>query len=210
MAKEAIRDFSGKILGWVETSSNGDKVLRDFPGRILGKYTLRIEGKRSVFVIRIVDFQIVQLFHLLKEVCAKLFFISMNLIKTDAHQIFRRRSGTDHTLDIGSTGFKAHRRVLKQYGCVRGETRIHIAAHEHRRHILQQFPFAIEDADAVRSAHLVRGKAEEIAAELFDINLHMRNRLSPVHHDISAIGMGDLSDFSDRLDTAEHIGDLGQ
>lgn len=38
MAKEAIKDWQGKILGWVETESNGNKILRDFPGRILGKY----------------------------------------------------------------------------------------------------------------------------------------------------------------------------
>lgn len=38
MAKEAIKDWRGTILGWVETKSNGDKVLTDFYGRILGFY----------------------------------------------------------------------------------------------------------------------------------------------------------------------------
>ena len=36
--KEPIKDWQGKILGFVETESNGNKVLRDFYGRILGKY----------------------------------------------------------------------------------------------------------------------------------------------------------------------------
>ena len=36
--KEPIKDWQGKILGFIETESNGNKVLRDFYGRILGKY----------------------------------------------------------------------------------------------------------------------------------------------------------------------------
>ncbi len=36
--KEALRDFSGTIIGWLEEDSNGNQTLRDFPGRILGTY----------------------------------------------------------------------------------------------------------------------------------------------------------------------------
>lgn len=36
--KEPIKDWTGKILGFVETDGSGNKVLRDFYGRILGKY----------------------------------------------------------------------------------------------------------------------------------------------------------------------------
>ena len=42
--REAIKDYSGKIIGWVETQSNGNKILRDFPGRILGKYVRNIDA----------------------------------------------------------------------------------------------------------------------------------------------------------------------
>ena len=38
MAKEAIKDWQGKILGWIETDGSGNKTLRDFYGKILGKY----------------------------------------------------------------------------------------------------------------------------------------------------------------------------
>jgi len=38
MNKEIIRDFYGKILGSVETDSQGNKTVRDFYGRILGWY----------------------------------------------------------------------------------------------------------------------------------------------------------------------------
>lgn len=33
-----IKESSGKILGFVETKPNGDKILRDFYGKILGRY----------------------------------------------------------------------------------------------------------------------------------------------------------------------------
>ncbi len=36
--KEAIKDFSGRILGYIETQGNGDKTCTDFYGRILGYY----------------------------------------------------------------------------------------------------------------------------------------------------------------------------
>lgn len=36
--KETIRDFNGWILGYVETSTNGNKTARAFSGWILGYY----------------------------------------------------------------------------------------------------------------------------------------------------------------------------
>lgn len=38
MAKETIREFSGRIIGYIETKPNGDKVVTAFSGRILGYY----------------------------------------------------------------------------------------------------------------------------------------------------------------------------
>ena len=38
MEEQVIRDFSGKILGRIQTQPNGDKVVRDFYGKILGYY----------------------------------------------------------------------------------------------------------------------------------------------------------------------------
>ena len=43
LIKEPIKDWQGKILGWVETDSSGNKILRDFPGRILGKYNRSLD-----------------------------------------------------------------------------------------------------------------------------------------------------------------------
>ena len=38
ISKEPIREFSGKILGYIETDSDGNQRLRDFYGKILGYY----------------------------------------------------------------------------------------------------------------------------------------------------------------------------
>lgn len=38
MDKQTIRDFSGKIIGFIETDSRGNKTVRDFYMRVLGYY----------------------------------------------------------------------------------------------------------------------------------------------------------------------------
>lgn len=38
MAKETLRDFQGRIIGYIETYPNGNKRLTDFHNRILGTY----------------------------------------------------------------------------------------------------------------------------------------------------------------------------
>lgn len=36
--KETIRDVAGRVIGTIETQSNGDKIVRSFSGAILGYY----------------------------------------------------------------------------------------------------------------------------------------------------------------------------
>lgn len=39
ITKNEIRDFYGRIIGWIEIdSATGNKTARDFYGRVLGKY----------------------------------------------------------------------------------------------------------------------------------------------------------------------------
>ena len=38
VSKESIRDFSGKIIGFLETDKDGNQQVRDFYGRLLGFY----------------------------------------------------------------------------------------------------------------------------------------------------------------------------
>lgn len=47
--REPIKDWTGKILGFVETDSNGNKVLKDFYGRILGKYNKRLDVTQDFY-----------------------------------------------------------------------------------------------------------------------------------------------------------------
>ena len=47
--RDTIRDFYGKILGFVETDKNGDQQVRDFYGKILGFYDKRLDVTRDFY-----------------------------------------------------------------------------------------------------------------------------------------------------------------
>lgn len=49
VSKEAIRDFSGKIIGYVETDNIGNQQVRDFSGRILGTYDKKMNVTRDFY-----------------------------------------------------------------------------------------------------------------------------------------------------------------
>lgn len=50
ITKTAIREFSGKIIGWIETDSvTGNQTLRDFYGKILGKYDKKYDVTRDFY-----------------------------------------------------------------------------------------------------------------------------------------------------------------
>lgn len=40
--KEAIKDFYGKIIGFIETDAQGNQKAYDFYGKILGKYDKKL------------------------------------------------------------------------------------------------------------------------------------------------------------------------
>ena len=46
---QIIRDFSGKILGKIETDHVGNKIVRDFYGHILGRYDKRNDVTRDFY-----------------------------------------------------------------------------------------------------------------------------------------------------------------
>lgn len=49
MEKEFIRDFYGRIIGSIETDTNGNKVARDFYGRRLGTYDKKSNMTRDFY-----------------------------------------------------------------------------------------------------------------------------------------------------------------
>lgn len=47
--RDIIRDFGGRILGYVETDSKGNKTVRDFYNRILGYYDVSLNVTRDFY-----------------------------------------------------------------------------------------------------------------------------------------------------------------
>ena len=38
MITDTIKDFYGRIIGYIETDNKGNKIVRDFHRRVLGRY----------------------------------------------------------------------------------------------------------------------------------------------------------------------------
>ena len=47
--KTPIKDFYGRIIGWVQEDSNGNKKLTDFQGRIIGRYDKATDTTRDFY-----------------------------------------------------------------------------------------------------------------------------------------------------------------
>ena len=47
--KTPIKDFYGRIIGWVQEDSNGNKKLTDFQGRIKGRYDKVTDTTRDFY-----------------------------------------------------------------------------------------------------------------------------------------------------------------
>lgn len=44
MEKQTIKDFSGRIIGTIETDASGNKTVKAFSGKILGYYKKNIDA----------------------------------------------------------------------------------------------------------------------------------------------------------------------
>ena len=49
ISKEPIREFGGKIMGFIETDKDGNQQVRDFYGRILGTYDKKMNVTRDFY-----------------------------------------------------------------------------------------------------------------------------------------------------------------
>lgn len=45
----AVRDFYGRVIGWIETRPNGDKIVKDFYRRVLGRYEKSTDTTRDFY-----------------------------------------------------------------------------------------------------------------------------------------------------------------
>src|SRR5699024_1763244 len=77
-----------------------------------------------------------------------------------------------------------------------------------RRHRLEQFPPAIQDADAHRPDHLVPGERQEIDTELLYVHAHVRDALSRVDQYQGAGVVRFSRQFLDRVDRPQRVRNL--
>ena len=49
ISKEPVRQFGGKIMGFIETDKDGNQQVRDFYGRILGTYDKKMNVTRDFY-----------------------------------------------------------------------------------------------------------------------------------------------------------------
>lgn len=49
MNKQIIKDWRGKIIGYIETDHQGNKVVRDFYRKVLGRYDKRADVTRDFY-----------------------------------------------------------------------------------------------------------------------------------------------------------------
>lgn len=47
--RQIIKDWRGKILGYVDTDRNGNKIVRNFYRKVLGKYDKRTNTTRDFY-----------------------------------------------------------------------------------------------------------------------------------------------------------------
>ena len=49
MNEQVIRDFYGKIIGYIEVKPNGDKIVRNFYRKVLGRYDKASDTTRDFY-----------------------------------------------------------------------------------------------------------------------------------------------------------------
>ena len=82
----------------------------------------------------------------------------------------------------------------------------HAPAAQEGRHGLQQFPLAIEHADARRAQHLVAAEDEEIDVQGLHVGLLVRHALGPIHQHQGAGLVPAANDFGHGVDRAQYVG----
>ena len=58
--------------------------------------------------------------------------------------------------------------------------------------------------------HLVPGERQEVDPEVVDVDRQVRHRLAGVEHDEGTDGVRALGELGDRVQRAEHVGDVGE
>ena len=85
----------------------------------------------------------------------------------------------------------------------------HPATEERGTQVVQQFPPAVEDADAGKGAQLMAGEGEVVAAQPGYIHRPVKHRLGAVHQYLCPSLMGQGRHSFHRIDGADGVGDPG-
>lgn len=48
-AEQILKDWRGKIIGYIETKPNGDKIIKDFYRRIKGTYNKQLDMTKDFY-----------------------------------------------------------------------------------------------------------------------------------------------------------------
>src|SRR5215467_124118 len=105
--------------------------------------------------------------------------VGRDAVQTDCINIIYRSAHPDGAPYVGGACLELVRQgvIQRLFECDRAD---HIAAALIWRHLLKQFFFSVEDADAARTVNLVARDRIEVSIQLLDVDLDMRRSLGPV------------------------------
>src|SRR5207253_3914742 len=106
-------------------------------------------------------------------------FMLLNLLQSQAAQVFKRRAQADGVGDIRRASLKLIRQpVINRL--VESNGGNHVSAALVRWHGLQQFGLAVKNANSGRTINLVAGEGIEVAVKILYVHLHTRRSLRSV------------------------------
>ena len=131
------------------------------------------------------------------------------MLNADGIDVVESRSECGDVDEIGCAGLKFQRRFLEG-GAAERDMLDHLAAALIGRNPVEPFAASPENADALRTIHLVRREGVEIGSELLHVDLEVGYSLSAVDNHASPFFVGVCGHFLHRVYGAEHIGNVAE
>jgi hypothetical protein len=130
-----------------------------------------------------------------------------HLLHPERAQPVDRRAEPDRLGDLRGTRLE----LPGQIGpgrLIRGNGADHVTAADERRHLLEQCPAAVKDADPCRAVGLVAGPGVEVGVDRRQVHRHLWDRLGSVdqHHGAHRVGTPDY--LGDRVNGPDHVRDV--
>ena len=116
---------------------------------------------------------------------------------------------TNRPRHVGSSCLELLSAVL-EFSAVELDSMSHIAADVVRRHRIQQLATSPEDACRHWPEHLVPREDVKVTSQIPNVDLHVWHALRTVHDDARSGRVRLRANLLDRIDSAEHVGDVRQ